>query len=403
VSISATNPQIPPTRGRQVFFVLFALLFGSALGLGLLEIGLRYYVAYVQSREQMDPGFLVYDPQVGWQMARNWSGRHQHYDFDVHYTTNSQGLRGSWPVDGEPRESARFAFVGDSFTFGLGVNDDETFVQRLSKTNPAALYLNAGVAGYSTDQEYLYIKERMPRWHLDGMALVVYLANDLLDNTLTYPLQADMAKPLFVMGSVGELRLTNVPVPRQPKPAVERGHTLATLVLGEEAARAQMASWRNQWQLAQRLGFADVFGRRGLDEMPQRLAYPIDLFVRLAQEIRRLCDENHVSLSLILMPGRSYVELPDSLSAAFQDALRRGIVARQTELGVPVIDLATRLREEHAKSRRPLFHPNEGHLNVAGNQVVADLLRSVLPEMLEQRVNEGRDGRTLREDNEPAK
>jgi lysophospholipase L1-like esterase len=352
-------------------FMLLALLLGILGGLALLEIGMRYYAAYVRSQEQMDPGLLVYDPQLGWLMARNWSGRHRHHDFDVRYTTNDQGLRGPWP---EPQGQPRYAFVGDSFTFGLGVNDDETFVKRLEDADPSTIYLNAGIAGFSTDQEYLYLKERLAGWRLDKMAVVVFLANDLLDNALRFPLQAQMAKPLFQLES-GELRLTNVPVPVQSKPAEEQRRTLGTLVLGEEGSQRQESSWRNQWQLTRSLGLAEAADAVALEEMPQRLGYPMKLFVRLIQEIHKLCEENHVSVSVILMPGRSYVDLPISLSARFQDAVRQDIVARQAELGVPVIDLALPLLQVKQKTGLPLFHPNEGHLTAAGHRVVAELLR----------------------------
>src|SRR5262249_8326325 len=161
-----------------------------------------------------------------WRMQRNWSGRHRHHDFDVRYTTNDRGLRGPWPEAGNsPTGTRRYVFVGDSFTFGLGVNDNDTFVQQLNRDGGDAVYRNAGIAGYSTDQEYLFLKEELPSWQAGTVALVVYLVNDLLDNTLRYPLQAMMAKPLFTLES-GELKLANVPVPLQPKPAEEQRRSL---------------------------------------------------------------------------------------------------------------------------------------------------------------------------------
>jgi len=323
----------------------------------------------------MDPGFLIYDSQFGWQMAPNWKGRHRHYDFDVHYTTNFSGLRGPWPepTPGRPR----YAFLGDSFTFGLGVNDDETFVQRLSKAEPFNVYLNAGVAGYSTDQEYLYLKQRILEWRLNGVALVVYLANDLLDNTLQFPLQAEMGKPLFVLESQ-KLRLTNVPVPVRPKPPEEHHRTLGTMILGEAAAREQSASWRSQWQLAQRLGVEARPSDETLARIPDRLSSAVDLFLSVTQEMRRVCEQNQVTLKLILMPGRSYVELPDSVSAGFQDYMRQTILARQSSMGVPVLDLATALREQYRQNGKRLFHPNEGHLTALGHEVVSQLLRDTI-------------------------
>jgi len=364
-------------RSRRFLNTGLTVLIGAMVGLAIVEFGLRYYTSYVQSREQMDPGFLVYDPQLGWQMAPNWRGRHVHFDFVARYATNAEGLRGAaWP---EPSASSgqRTVFLGDSFTFGLGVNDDETFVQLLNTEGSGTTYLNAGIAGYSTDQQFLYLKDRLATWHVNHLVLVVYLSNDLLDNELRFPLQAEMGKPLF-RASLAGLELTNVPVPPTPKPREERARTLATAVLGRELP----GTWRNQWQLTRSLGLAESADSELLAGMPERLAGPVDLFVQLVAGIRALCAANNVGFRLVLMPGRSYVEMPGSLSAAFQDELRRQILARQGDLGTLPIDLASQLRERYATTGEHLFFPNEGHLNQAGHRVVAELLRKALGQRL---------------------
>ncbi|MBL8198295.1 MAG: hypothetical protein JNJ67_05115 [Chromatiales bacterium] len=358
---------------RQILHACITVLIGTLLGAAAVEFGLRYYTRYVQSQEQMTPGLLVYDPQLGWRMAANWQGRHVHFDFDVRYSTNDQGLRGAnWPRP-TTSGSERIAVLGDSFTFGLGVNDDETFVQLLNAGGSGATYLNTGIAGYSTDQQLLYLKDRLATWQVDQLVLVVYLANDLLDNRLRFPLQAEMGKPLFLTGPAG-LQLINVPVPTAPKPPEERARTLGTEVLGRELPD----TWRNQWQITRSLGLAESADAELLAGMAGRLAEPVDLFVQLVAAIRSLCAANNVGLRLVLMPGRSHVEMPSSLSAAFQDELRRQIIARHEDLGTPPIDLASRLRERFAATGERLFFPNEGHLNPAGHRAVAELLRKVL-------------------------
>jgi lysophospholipase L1-like esterase len=360
------------SRSRSFLFASIVVLIAAIASLAVAEISLRYYAGYVQAQEQMDPGFLVYDDLLGWRMAPDWSGRHVHYDFDARYTTNSAGLRGAgWPG---PVASVgeRVVFLGDSFTFGLGVNDDETFVQVLQAADSDNTYFNAGIAGYSTDQQLLYLSDRLDSWRIDRLVLVVYLANDLLDNELSYPLQATMGKPLFRAGPTG-IKLTNVPVPRVPKPPEVQAYTLTTAVLGSEMPR----SWRNNdWQLTRVLALSGTPGPELLAGMPERLAGPLNLFTRLATGIRELCAAHDVALSIVLMPGRSFVETPGSLSAQYQDYLRQEILAREEELGVPVIDLAMLLREQDAASSERLFFPNEGHLNRAGHQTVAELLET---------------------------
>jgi hypothetical protein len=367
--------ETPAPGVRRWLFPIIAILMGTSAGLLIVEYALRYHAAYVASRESMDPGFLVFDPELGWEMARDWSGAHRHYDFDVRYTTNVMGLRGDWPEPPD-RGVARYAFLGDSFTFGLGVNDEETFVALVDDNDPATDYLNAGIAGYSTDQQYLYLRRYLPGWRLDGLRLVVYLGNDVLDNTLAFPLQADMGKPLFDLESDG-LRLTNVPVPLQRKPVALRGRTLATMVLGEQAARDLADSWRSRWQLARRLGLDGAVGSDPTARFAAELAYPIDLTMGLIVEIQRVAAVHGASLDVVLLPGRSFVEEPDGLSAAFQDYLRLELIARAAELGIPTLDLAQRLRDVYSRDRERLFHANEGHLTSAGHRVVAGALGAI--------------------------
>jgi hypothetical protein len=106
---------------------------------------------------------------------------------------------------------------GDSFTFGLGVNDHETFVHLLNaRAADGDSYLNFAIPGFSTDQEYLLIRRRVFDFNLSVIVLVTYLGNDLFDNQLPFPLQAHNAKPFFELAG-DRLVLKNSPVPPDQK------------------------------------------------------------------------------------------------------------------------------------------------------------------------------------------
>ena len=48
------------------------------------------------------------------------------------------------------RGACQVAFVGDSVTFGLGVNDAETWVSLLARLHPEWTVINAGISGYNS-------------------------------------------------------------------------------------------------------------------------------------------------------------------------------------------------------------------------------------------------------------
>ena len=133
--------------------------------------------------------------------------------------------------------------IGDSFTFGFGVDDDETFHAQLSAADTKSEYINGGTPGYSTDQQYLFIKHSMNGFSIDHYIVVFYLGNDLLDNPLPFPLQASRGKPFFELRDQ-QLYLNNIPVPKQQKTAALQSATLNSVVFGRELEQHSTLSSR---------------------------------------------------------------------------------------------------------------------------------------------------------------
>jgi len=88
-------------------------------------------------------------------------------DGSIRHRTNSDGFRGAEFSASKARGVFRIAFVGDSFTFGEGVQDGDTFVVRAQELLEARLgqrkaeALNFGVGGFNTVQEEALIRLRV--------------------------------------------------------------------------------------------------------------------------------------------------------------------------------------------------------------------------------------------------
>jgi hypothetical protein len=97
--------------------------------------------------------------------------------------TNAQRLRGPPCAVPKPVGTLRLLCVGDSHTFGDGVADDESWPahlgRELSRRHPgrALEVINAGVNGYETVQEVLWIEQHLLALEPDGI-LLQYFAND---------------------------------------------------------------------------------------------------------------------------------------------------------------------------------------------------------------------------------
>jgi GDSL-like Lipase/Acylhydrolase family len=104
-------------------------------------------------------------------------------DNSVSFEMNSLGLRGPEISHDKPLGTFRILVLGDSFTFGAGVRDEDTFVRRLEKslnehtTSKNFEVLNAGVEGYNTRDEVIYLENQWLELDPD-LVLIGFYLND---------------------------------------------------------------------------------------------------------------------------------------------------------------------------------------------------------------------------------
>lgn len=220
------------------------------------------------------------------------------------------------------------------------------------------------------------IRDRVRLFKPDVVLLVVYLGNDLFDNQRPFPLQGDHAKPYFKQQNDGSLVLRNSPVPLLTQSAAARAESLTELVLGTSLAQSNgLVRWLGSLETTRRLGLFQAQQKLDDTVLEQRFAGYLQLFRSILLLILESTGEWQAELKLVLLPGQSFVEQPDSLSAGYQDFLRRALLRDlATVEGIQLFDLASALREAWQAGGSRLYHPNEGHLSVAGHRFVAGWL-----------------------------
>jgi len=98
------------------------------------------------------------------------------------YTTNSLGIRGP-ALSTKLADHKRVLAIGDSFTLGMQVADDQTFSALLTEAlGENVTVLNAGVPGYGTEQAVGLMRRLVPLAQPEAVLLTVYTGNDLRDN-----------------------------------------------------------------------------------------------------------------------------------------------------------------------------------------------------------------------------
>lgn len=129
-----------------------------------------------------------YDVRLGYRLVPNYEVRHKTPDFDTLIRINSEGLRDyEHPREKYP-EVFRILVLGDSFAFGSGVSMEESYPklleamlnQNLAEKGQKYEVINAGIDGYGTEQEYLFLEELGNRYKPD-LVIVGLFANDIRD------------------------------------------------------------------------------------------------------------------------------------------------------------------------------------------------------------------------------
>lgn len=161
--------------------------------------------------------FCEYDPLLGWRHKKNAEARFITGEYDVSLKFNSKGMRGP-EIDYKKGESVyRILILGDSFAESYTVDLKDSFPEALRKnlikrTGSDFEIINAGVGGYSTDQEFLYMKEEGSKFCPD-LTILMFYENDVYYNAR--PKYWRGFKPYFALEN-GDMILKNNPVPAGP-------------------------------------------------------------------------------------------------------------------------------------------------------------------------------------------
>lgn len=168
----------------------------------------RWVGRYLFERRPIFYHFDAYDPSTGWVLQPNLRGFRQFPGSTV--DSNSRGIRGrAEHAPGRQPGLSRVLVVGDSFAFGEGVGDHETFAHQLElRSGPGVEVINLGVHGYGHDQMLLRLRSEGLRYAPD-LVVLGFFADDADRNLLAF---RDYAKPRYVLDGAA-LVLTGSPVP----------------------------------------------------------------------------------------------------------------------------------------------------------------------------------------------
>lgn len=133
----------------QVFILSLVLFLCSELYLAHKGVTLEWQQNRQKFFQDQIPGNLLNAvKRCGWGYEKN-SSFHSAEDHKAIINIGQDGLRVSRP-ELDKKGKHHTAFFGCSYTFGEGINDDETMVYKLNDKYPNEVFDNYGVSGYGT-------------------------------------------------------------------------------------------------------------------------------------------------------------------------------------------------------------------------------------------------------------
>lgn len=222
------------TRGQAVIRAVGATLAMTIVTLVALEVVLRV-ADFRELREEASERSLAYryDAELGWEPVPN-STSVVTTARTIHAQHNSLGLR---DVEFVRDATPTILFIGDSFVWGVDAEAPERFTDLIRSRISGYKVLNAGVSGYGTDQEYLFLQRLWPKVKPAVVVLVFCTDNDRKDN-VTNIRYGGYQKPYFVTEPNGELVLKGQPVPKSRQLYIRENWLVRHLWLARVATAA---------------------------------------------------------------------------------------------------------------------------------------------------------------------
>ena len=357
-----------PVRARRL--VARALLLAASLALGLLAAELAVRLLLPQAVLLVTPGLYALDPPRRYRLSPGFRGAiTNRVEFDTTVAVDADGLRipVTAPADGGQKPgAARILAVGDSFTFGVGAEAEESYPARLAAALAAAgvdaEVLNAGVPGFGVPDAAAWFAAHGAGLAPDIAVLGVFVGNDL----------QDAAGPGVEV--VDGLLVARGERPRSLSRWLYYHSHLYVLLKGSPLGPLARRALGRQRPLEEREVEAEL-GLYARESPPPAVAAGIAATERAVADFAAIARGRGVRAAAVLVPSllqvderawRAALDGLDRDPAGYDrdrpSALFADLFARH---GVPALDLAAPFREAIA-SGRSIYWPVDRHLTPAG-------------------------------------
>lgn len=364
---------------------LALMVVSTLVSFGLLEVALR--MGLVGSPQAVLKDFIYQQhPVANYTLLPSVEFEHATDEYNVTYTISSQNLRDRY-FEEKSDDVYRILCLGDSFTFGTGVEADETYPSALQDLVDAEMegsrtieVINGGTVGYGLWQEYIALQEKGLDLKPDLVVLQIFPDNDVHDEMLREGrlLRAYDLDYYYFMYEFWHAD------PRVPllEPFTQNSVLLSKLARRywklRSSAQGNAGQGRNRREAsAARHWFFEIY----LEPHYAQLQEAWEGVLKSAQDIAALCEKEGIELVVLNVP-HSWVMIPEwvntwlypepELDGATYDFRKANVLGAELaeQIDADYIDFEAYLRAAET-DYAPLYFQSDGHFRPEGNRLIA--------------------------------
>lgn len=315
-----------------------------------------------------DPPFEAAEPNaLGTYLRPGYEREHFTSEYSMYVRTNALGLRGpEIAVDRRPG-SVRVLALGDSFTFGYGVDAERSWPARLAELargrGVPVEVVNAGFSGFSPSGYLRYVREVGSRLDPDLIVVALFVGNDVLDEVVHE--RPDLTRAQRALIQARHFH-------------ADRGMTAGPLVEVRRLAQTLLPNLSELIVLARVKLLHALGGHRPtfdhvLDpDPPDEIRGGWDRLFSSLEAIQRIATHEGRALAAIIIPFHDQVTQARFDPTLVPDLPQQRISAFCERVRLRCLDLLPVLRA-HARPN-DLYYLSDGHWTHVGHQVAASAL-----------------------------
>lgn len=360
---------------------LFIILF-------LIEVALQFFYPQATMEQLYKDYPAIYQPSdtLPFALKPNTKAYFRTPEFNVSISINAQGYRGK-PFQFAKENQVRILAIGDSFTFGHGVNDNETYASYLEELMGNSVeVINAGyVSGYSPDTYYLYLKTFGLALKPDIILVGFFVGNDIDspfsdDNEWVQVDEQNLPLKINSGYSVVEngYRINRYQKFRYKWPLLRNSNLFQLIMDRVEPLWSQSSFFHSHERVQPDLNaFANIYRPK----YPKRTQILLQQVQRLLLEMHKLAQQHSSQLLPILIPELGQIDpktIPNFISQPEQldlDKPQRLLTDFFQRHQISYIDLLPILR---AHSDQQTYFREDRHWTPTGHRLAAEAIADYL-------------------------